>query len=194
MQRALDVLGPLDTIEAHTGSDLICAPQVTSDISFDSLSIAKAGEEDEEPKLPGHPEDPEEMLVMSTLKPFGTFTGFVNPVLELDGYALRYYDLVVCANTVLLDDRVHNPFRYVIVPMASSSGTVLSAVIAIGASKLAHREPRYHHRALLHRQRVLVNLRESLAHADTASMSYLEALASAIMLCWYDVSHMMLSF
>ncbi|KIW56197.1 hypothetical protein PV05_04875 [Exophiala xenobiotica] len=73
-----------------------------------------------------------------SIAPFGTIASLD----QIDGYILRYYDRVVCSNASLLDDPANNPARYVFLPLASSSPTILRAILAVGVGKLAHREPR----------------------------------------------------
>ncbi|KAL2435300.1 hypothetical protein ABEF95_015275 [Exophiala dermatitidis] len=118
----------------------------------------------------------------------GNYFGFVSEIDSLDCHILQYYDHIICSNTSLLDDEAHNPFRYVMLPIASSSTMVFKAILAIGAGKLAFQEPRYRHRAVLHRHRLLKHLRQSIPDVENDLSKCLDATASALILCWYDIS------
>ncbi|KAI0134993.1 fungal-specific transcription factor domain-containing protein [Daldinia grandis] len=120
--------------------------------------------------------------------PVGRSITFTHQLARSDEFIPRYYTEVVCANASLVDGRHHNPFRYHIVPMASHSSTVFSAMLAVSAVKMAAKDPKFHRRALVHRHRVLVDVKRLLEsdHIDTAKC--LEALVSVVMLCWYDIS------
>lgn len=113
--------------------------------------------------------------------------GLVRPLDDYDGYILRFYDNDVCTRTTLLDDKTYNPLRFAVLPMISFSDTVLSAVLAISATKLAHTDPRFRAKALRHRQEVISNLAKSLQTVNQQLINYLEALVSVIVLCWCDV-------
>lgn len=106
---------------------------------------------------------------------------------EEDEYILQFYINVVCSTATILDDELHNPQRYVLIPMTSSSERVLAAVLAIGATKLAYNDSRYRQRALFHRHQVISNLSGLLQDINTDPIRYLEALASTMILCWSDV-------
>ncbi|VUC24978.1 unnamed protein product [Clonostachys rosea] len=114
--------------------------------------------------------------------------GLVRPLDDYDGYILRFYDNDVCTRTTLLDDKTYNPLRFAVLPMISFSDTVLSAVLAISATKLAHNDPRFRAKALRHRQEVISNLAKSLQTVNQQLVNYLEALVSVIVLCWCDIS------
>ncbi|KAI1652699.1 fungal-specific transcription factor domain-containing protein [Daldinia decipiens] len=120
--------------------------------------------------------------------PSSNSISFTHQLARFDEFIPRYYTEVVCANASLVDGRQHNPFRYHIVPMASHSSTVFSAMLAVSAVKMATKDPKFHRRALVHRHRVLVDVKRLLEsdHIDTAKC--LEALVSVVMLCWYDIS------
>ncbi|CAH0056180.1 unnamed protein product [Clonostachys solani] len=114
--------------------------------------------------------------------------GLVRPLDDYDGYILRFYDNDVCTRTTLLDDKTYNPLRFAVLPMISFSDTVLSAVLAISATKLAHTDPRFRAKSLRHRQEVISNLAKSLQTVNQQLINYLEALVSVIVLCWCDIS------
>lgn len=113
--------------------------------------------------------------------------GLPMPLNEQDEYILQFYVNVVCSTTTILDDEFHNPQRYVLIPMTTSSGSVLAAILAIGATKLAYNDARFRQRALFHRHKVITNLSGLLEDINTDSTRYLEALASTMILCWSDV-------
>ena len=123
----------------------------------------------------------------------GSSAGLAHSITSLDGYVLDYYDRFVCSNATLFDGETHNPLRYLILPMATSSPIILAAVLAVGATKLAHKDARFRHRALIYRQRVLTDLNHSLPHVHSTLTGFLEAMVTAVMLCWYDVSSLFLS-
>ncbi|KAI1387989.1 uncharacterized protein F4822DRAFT_298391 [Hypoxylon trugodes] len=120
--------------------------------------------------------------------PVGSSIGFSCRMTQLDDYILKYYNAVVCASASLVDDQRHNPLRYLILPMAAHSNTVFAALLAVGAVKMAYNDPRYLHRALVHRQRVLTDLNKFIQGSLSDTSKCLEALVSAVMLCWYDIS------
>ena len=113
--------------------------------------------------------------------------GLANYLTESDEYILQFYVQVVCSTTTILDDEFHNPQRYALIPMTSSSERVLAAVLAIGATKLAYNDARFRRRALYHRHQVIANLAGLLEDIHTDHTRYLEALASTMILCWCDV-------
>ena len=113
--------------------------------------------------------------------------GLANCLTESDEYILQFYVQVVCSTTTILDDEFHNPQRYALIPMTSSSERVLAAVLAIGATKLAYNDARFRRRALYHRHQVIANLAGLLEDIHTDHTRYLEALASTMILCWCDV-------
>ncbi|KAI1478817.1 fungal-specific transcription factor domain-containing protein [Daldinia eschscholtzii] len=119
--------------------------------------------------------------------PVGKNITFAYQLASPDEYIPRYYTDVVCANASLVDGR-HNPFRYQIVPMAKYSSTVFSAMLAVSAVKLAEKDPKFHRRALVHRHRVLMDVKNLLQSLHTDTGKCLEALVAVVMLCWYDIS------
>ncbi|KAI8956697.1 fungal-specific transcription factor domain-containing protein [Daldinia sp. FL1419] len=105
-----------------------------------------------------------------------------------DEFIPRYYIDVVCANASLVDGRQHNPFRFHIIPLAQQSSIVYSAMLAVSAVKLAAKDPKFHRRALVHRHRVLMDIKNLLESIHTDTFKCLEALVAVVMLCWYDIS------
>ncbi|KAL5338751.1 fungal-specific transcription factor domain-containing protein [Aspergillus crustosus] len=108
----------------------------------------------------------------------------------LDVYILQYYDQVVCSTTSILDDEGYNPLRFVIMPLAWTSKNTLAAVLAIGATKLAHRDARYSHKEISYRLRVLESLSKGIQNVGRGSdiVQNVEAILSAFILCWCDIS------
>lgn len=113
--------------------------------------------------------------------------GLAQHLNQSDGYILHFYVGVVCSTTTILDNELHNPQRYLLMPMTTSSEKVLAAVLAIGATKLAYNDSRFRRRALFHRQQVISNISGLLGDINTNTTRYLEALASTMILCWCDV-------
>ena len=107
---------------------------------------------------------------------------------QTDEYVFNYYTAVVCPNASLLDNQHNNPSRYLILPMAASSKIIFSALLAVGGIRLAYRDTRFRHRALVHRQRVLADLKGFIQDVPSDTTKCLEALIAAVMLCWYEVS------
>lgn len=138
------------------------------------------------------PEDAQGAMVR-TLDFYSSIPMMLNPsglpvhLNQHDEYILQFYVNIVCSTTTILDDEFHNPQRYVLIPMTTSSERVLAAVLAIGATKLAYNDARFRQRALFHRHRVIANLSGLLEDIDADSTRYLEALASTMILCWSDV-------
>ncbi|KAI1379316.1 fungal-specific transcription factor domain-containing protein [Hypoxylon crocopeplum] len=154
---------------------------------LEHLSVASASIEDHEPVSSPY-YDEFGGLCWKPTRPIGNAFGFTDQMTQHDGYILKYYNAVVCTSASLVDDQRHNPFRYLILPMAAHSSTIFAAILAVGAVKLAYNDPRYHHRALVHRQRVLTDLKNFLQGVLTDTAKCIEALVSAVMLCWYDIS------
>ncbi|KAI1466953.1 fungal-specific transcription factor domain-containing protein [Daldinia caldariorum] len=113
---------------------------------------------------------------------------FAHQLARTDEFIPGYYVSVVCNSASLVDGRHSNPFRYQIVPLAQHSSTVFSAMLAVSAVKLAEKDPKFHRRALLHRHRVLTDVKDLLANVHTDAGKCLEALVAVVMLCWYDIS------
>ena len=113
--------------------------------------------------------------------------GLAKHLSQSDGYILHFYVGVVCSTTTILDNELHNPQRYLLMPMTTSSDKVLAAVLAIGATKLAYNDSRFRRRALVHRQQVISNVSSILGDIKSDTTRYLEALASTMILCWCDV-------
>lgn len=112
---------------------------------------------------------------------------FAYPLNEADGYIVQYYEQIICSTIVLVDDKTYNPARFVLMPMASFSESVLSAILAISATKLSHKNPAFRHRALIYRQKVISILFSLLKNMDVYSIKYIEALICSMVLCWCDV-------
>ncbi|KIW73001.1 hypothetical protein PV04_01156 [Phialophora macrospora] len=138
------------------------------------------------PCVARHPKSSTDRLRL--LGPSRSLADFTSELTQNDGYILQYYDEIVCATTTLLDDRRNNPFRYLISPMATRSKSVLTALLAVSASKLAYKDARFQPRALYHRQRALSEIRYAMPLVDSDRSRRLETLASVLMMCWCDIS------
>ena len=156
--------------------------------AMNCLAVARSGvNEDRDPLSSRHQDD--HSLFQWRLTPLhGEFFAFASPIEQTDEYVLKFYNTVVCSAASLVDDQHNNPSRYLILPMAAHSSLVLNAILAVGGVRLAYHDARFRHRALVHRQRVLADLNAFLQNIPSDTTKCLEALITAVMLCWYEVS------
>ncbi|KAL1889644.1 hypothetical protein Sste5346_008763 [Sporothrix stenoceras] len=117
-----------------------------------------------------------------------------------ESHLLDFYTAIVCSKATMLDERDHNPFRFILLPMAMSSRRVYYGLLAVAASKLAAsaaaaasssdtHNTQAHALALTYRQYALGGLRQFLSTIrPTEPEDLLEALAAAIPLCWFEVA------
>lgn len=104
-----------------------------------------------------------------------------------DSYVLDFFEAAVCAKATMFEGREHNPLRHIILPMAFSSSRVYHGVLAVAANKLAATQNSYNIIALSHRQQVLMGVRQLLTSMNSNPIDYVEALASVVLLCWFEV-------
>lgn len=154
---------------------------------FNRLMVARPSKERQH--MPGPSPDPKGAgaCQMPTPPIWGTHA-FANRLSQTDEYVLNYYTAVVCPNASLVDNKRNNPARYLILPMAAHSHIILNAMLAVSGVRLAYRDTRFHHRTLVHRQRVLADLKCFIQDVPSDTTKCLEALIAAVMLCWYEVS------
>ncbi|KAK6953916.1 hypothetical protein Daesc_003878 [Daldinia eschscholtzii] len=157
------------------------------DDNIEDLLVAQVGVEDCYEPHSARYRGESRALPWKLAMPVGKNITFAYQLASPDEYIPRYYTDVVCANASLVDGR-HNPFRYQIVPMAKYSSTVFSAMLAVSAVKLAEKDPKFHRRALVHRHRVLMDVKNLLHSLHTDTGKCLEALVAVVMLCWYDLT------
>lgn len=119
-----------------------------------------------------------------------------------ESHLLDFYTAIVCSKATMLDERDHNPFRFILLPMAMSSRRVYYGLLAVAASKLAasaaatattpgtgSHNTQAQALALTYRQYALGGLRQFLSTIrPTEPQDLLEALAAAIPLCWFEVA------
>ncbi|KAI9740433.1 MAG: hypothetical protein M1834_005013 [Cirrosporium novae-zelandiae] len=105
-----------------------------------------------------------------------------------DSALLSYYEGIICSTATLLDDELHNPYRYVILPMALQSEGLYHATLAIAANTLRLAYPKYAVVALEHRQRALKSLIRATRKAEWNAEEMDEMLGLVLMLCWFEIS------
>lgn len=129
--------------------------------------------------------DPQQSMLFASM--FAT-SGLNRRLDPLDGAILQFYHIVVARQAVILDGQSCNPCRYLLMPMASASSTILLAILVISATKLAHVNDKYQARALAHRQRLYSHLGKRLQTIRSDIASFREALVSVFILCWADIT------
>ncbi|CAK7206256.1 hypothetical protein SEUCBS139899_009043 [Sporothrix eucalyptigena] len=113
-----------------------------------------------------------------------------------ESHLLDFYTAIVCAKATMLDERDHNPFRFILLPMAIASTRVYYGLLAVAASKLAAAATATDGAnayaqalALTYRQYALGGLRQFLSTLrPDHPQDLIEALAAAIPLCWFEVA------
>lgn len=117
-----------------------------------------------------------------------------------ESHLLDFYTAIVCSKATMLDERDHNPFRFILLPMAMASRRVYYGLLAVAASKLAAssaagsataigHNTQAQALALTYRQHALCGLRQFLSTIRPSEpQDLLEALAAAIPLCWFEVA------
>lgn len=103
-----------------------------------------------------------------------------------DDLLYDYYVRVVLPSCTLYDDE-SNGFRFVILPMASTSSILLQTVLAVSAFAYSSEKPQFKDIANFHKQNVLDEL-SGLIQRDLVT-SQLQVLATVMMLCIFELKN-----
>lgn len=94
----------------------------------------------------------------------------------------------VCVDLTLVDD-MSNGYRYIVIPMSMTHGSVMQSILAVSALYLSLRQTSssvdYYALALRHKQKTLKSLRQEIASLDGTMNDHI--LISMLMLCLLDV-------
>ncbi|CAK7227571.1 hypothetical protein SBRCBS47491_006615 [Sporothrix bragantina] len=142
--------------------------------------------------------DPQDMMGSSTAltlcRPVGgRWAPLFGNISATESHLLDFYTAIVCAKATMLDERDHNPFRFILLPMAIASTRVYYGLLAVAAGKLAAAtngtNTSAQALALTYRQYALGGLRQFLSTLRLDNpQDLIEALAAAIPLCWFEVA------
>lgn len=132
--------------------------------------------------------DDDGMLLGLTRLLSGRWAPLFGNISPTESRLLDFYTAIVCSKATILDERDHNPFRFILLPMAMASTRVYHGLLAVAAGKLAATGKDCHALALMYRQYALGDLRQFLSTIRTEPQDLLDALASAISLCWFEVN------
>ncbi|CAK7219897.1 hypothetical protein SCUCBS95973_003976 [Sporothrix curviconia] len=145
--------------------------------------------------------DPHDVLdsssALSLSRPLGgRWAPLFGNISAAESHLLDFYTAIVCAKATILDEREHNPFRFILLPMAMASTRVYYGLLAVAAGKLAAAtaatdgtNTSAQALALTYRQYALGGLRQFLSTLRPDNpQDLIEALAAAIPLCWFEVA------
>ncbi|EPE06881.1 hypothetical protein F503_03308 [Ophiostoma piceae UAMH 11346] len=118
----------------------------------------------------------------------GKWAPLFGNISRAESHLLDFYTVIVCSKATILDEREHNPFRFILLPMAMSSTRIYHGLLAVAAGKMAATGKDCHTLALKYRQYALGGLRQLLSTLSTEPQDLVEALASAIALCWFEIA------